>query len=470
MTPQTSASSPLAHKADRLVRWFLPADFDHTNHEQWRIARMLTWCSLLMGTNCFLGPITLLLNSSPPNFLIYSLLIGGLYFLSIPFSLKFFPIWMAGTTLCLGVFGMLILTAFVSSGVYSSSMMGFFLLTSLGFFVGSSWLGTVALLASLLAVGTLTFLNSAGFPFPKEPFAPDQRVFFPLAYFFLLITNWLIIWFFEGSRKASFNASQHMLRELVVARDVAEEASRAKSQLLANVSHELRTPLNAIIGYSEMLEEEFHDIDEEKELPFSPKTMSHDLGNITTSARRLLSLINDLLDLSKIEARQLEFRPEVVSIPALFEQLKVECHPLSQRNENTLHFQVAEGAEEFIIDRLRLEQILTNLISNACKFTQRGKVHVEARRIQRQGASWLSLRVRDNGIGMSAQQQELIFQPFRQARTEENKNQKGTGLGLAITKELCLAMEGTIHVESQEGEGSVFTVRFPYTSTSPPDT
>lgn len=238
-------------------------------------------------------------------------------------------------------------------------------------------------------------------------------------------------------------------RELVYARDAALEASRHKSEFLANVTHELRTPLQAIIGYADLVIEALNDegLDSHRD----------DVEHILRSAQHLLHLINDVLDLAKIEAGRMELQIEPVSLRALLDEARDTIHPLMERNGNTLNLSLDGPDEPLLIDGGRLLQVLLNLLSNAAKFTSQGQVEVGV--VQRPDA--LTLRVADTGIGMSEQQQQVVFEQFRQVDGSATRRFEGTGLGLAITRKLCRLLGGEIDLESRPGVGSVFTVRLP---------
>jgi signal transduction histidine kinase/DNA-binding NarL/FixJ family response regulator len=243
-------------------------------------------------------------------------------------------------------------------------------------------------------------------------------------------------------------------RALAEARDAAVAASRAKSEFLANMSHELRTPLNAIIGYSEMLQEDLA----------ADSQVAKDLGRIRGAGTHLLSLINDVLDISKIEADKVELHPEEFSLSDLIEQVAATMKPLADKNGNRFYVRAEEGLGSIQADRVRLRQILLNLLGNACKFTKRGKLSLSARRVSRDERAWFEIEVRDSGIGISAAQQEKLFRPFVQADASTTREFGGTGLGLVICQRLAQRMGGEIRLESAPELGTTLTLLLPVES------
>ena len=237
------------------------------------------------------------------------------------------------------------------------------------------------------------------------------------------------------------------------ARALAEQANQTKSEFLANMSHELRTPLNAIIGYAQILQEDAEDTGQDEMLP--------DLKKIENAGKHLLGLINDILDLSKIEAGRMEIYLEPVSVPALLDEVRTLTAPLASANGNRVEVSIGPGVESIQADVTKLKQSLLNLVSNACKFTKDGRVTLDVRLSGGGEAPLIVFEVSDSGIGMTPEQQARLFQAFSQADSSTTRKFGGTGLGLAITKRLCNLLGGDVVVSSEEGKGSRFTITLP---------
>ncbi len=248
--------------------------------------------------------------------------------------------------------------------------------------------------------------------------------------------------------------------ELIDARDLAVEANRAKSAFLASMSHELRTPLNAIIGYSEMLLEEARESEAQRQF-------REDLGSIQSAGRHLLSLINDILDLSKIEARKMELFFERFDIRGMIDEVVTTIAPLAEKNKNRLIVTCPDDIGTMKSDLTKVRQSLFNVLSNACKFTANGEIELVAERQRHDGAESILFTIRDTGIGMTEEQLAKVFDAFAQADSSSTRHFGGTGLGLTITRNFCQLLNGRIYASSKQGEGSVFHIRLPATPAQP---
>ena len=270
---------------------------------------------------------------------------------------------------------------------------------------------------------------------------------------------------FQAIIEKQLDGAEKKQHELEVSKEAAERASHAKSMYLANMSHELRTPLAAIIGYSELLHDKSAILGLEEQF-------AQYINKIGVSANHLLSLINDILDLSKIEAGKLELNEETFSIQSLIEETLITMTPAIEKNNNKLNVEYrSEGALGFMhTDPVRLRQILINILSNAAKFTHNGevKLKIDRKRISVQPpvafkniVGWITFSISDNGIGMTQDELHNLFQPFQQATEQTASHFGGTGLGLAISQHFCHMMGGHIEVFSEKGIGSTFLIEVP---------
>jgi signal transduction histidine kinase len=241
--------------------------------------------------------------------------------------------------------------------------------------------------------------------------------------------------------------------ELIQARDEALAANKLKSEFLANMSHELRTPLQSIIGYGDVLNEEL--------LMSDQLQLVDDVDRIVSNANHLLAIINNILDMAKIEAGRMTVNRGACDVGALIREVCAMVKPLIERSENQLQVEIAaQLAEPYLTDSQKLRQVLLNLLSNAAKFTHQGQISV----IASLDATQLRIAVKDTGIGIPLDKQSHIFEQFRQVDGSESRRYGGTGLGLSISQQLCHLLGGDITLESEPGKGSIFTVTLPWQS------
>lgn len=272
----------------------------------------------------------------------------------------------------------------------------------------------------------------------------DERAWLEKADEGLAVTIRLVLDLEERNRVA---------KELAAAKEAAEHANTAKSAFLANMSHELRTPMNAILGYSEMLMEEAEDAGQDDFIP--------DLKKINQAGNHLLSLINDVLDLSKIESGRMEVFAENIDVDALIDQVTGTTQPLIDKNGNRLVIERIGQLGTARQDMTKLRQALLNLLSNAAKFTHDGTITLRAERIAQAGGDWLNIDVIDTGIGIPQDKLDHVFEEFSQADASTTREYGGTGLGLPISRRFCQMLGGDLTVSSIPGEGSTFTIRVP---------
>ena len=319
--------------------------------------------------------------------------------------------------------------------------------------LGLAWRGLVAAAIGLLAGGLYTGfqVNLVAPPIPTGASIVGIFIYGSVFSYQLYVQSRRTVHGRKLMEQRNLELGQASMH-LAQAKAEAEAANESKSLFLANMSHELRTPLNAIIGYSELLVEEAQDAGDEAMVP--------DLKKIHTAGKHLLGLINEVLDLSKIEAGKMEVYVEDFDVAALVEGVVGTVKPLTDKKGNTLIVD-AEDLGHMRSDLTKVRQMLFNLLSNASKFTEQGEIRLLARREHADDGNWMVFAVEDTGIGMSAEQQARVFQPFSQADASTTRKYGGTGLGLAITRNFAEMLGGSIALRSEVGVGTTFTLRLP---------
>ena len=312
------------------------------------------------------------------------------------------------------------------------------------FFVGVRFGGLAAITISVTAGILSATLPHAAAPelIPLMPTLTACAVVMPLM-------AYVLAYFYERSRVLNETQLDEVNAELELARAAAETADKRKTEFLRHMSHELRTPLNAILGYSELLREEALDSEDPSQVT--------DLEHIHSASKHLLRLINNLLDISRIEADAIEFELEDIVLPDLLDEVSSLLQPAAKAGRNSLAVEVDPEAT-IRGDSQRLKQILVNLVANACKFTEDGSIHVT---VTIEEEDQICFRIRDTGVGIAADDLRQIFEPFTQVSGSRVMREKGTGLGLTITQKLVELAGGTIVAESTVGTGTTFTLRLP---------
>jgi len=393
------------------------------------------WCTEAMVLSFLLTPLVLRLSGSLHQAAFFSVqmlvglsLFGSFFFggISSPF-LPWFLIAMV-----MGFFYLSDAITLVLAGVA---------LQLIGFFAMRLWLGAFP---TLLAPASLEVANTFS-------------IIAALTYMTLLSL------YYETVMRLSLKLEQETIHQrgklklLRRAMEAAELASKRKSIFLAKMSHELRTPLNAVIGYAEMLRETFEDREDQEDA----SRKMQDLDRIHAAGRHLLALVNEVLDLSSIEANRLELSTQPVEVTSLVNEVIATASPLIGKRDNRMLVNMPQDLGTVELDALKVRQSILNLLSNAAKFTSKGTIMLTVLRRETERGAVMILEVTDNGIGISPEGLERIFDDFGQAENDTVNKFGGTGLGLALTKRFCQMMGGTIEVRSQRGVGTSFTIEIP---------
>ncbi len=452
----------VAQRFDSLVDWFTPENVKDDPHAKKRVRMFLIshLCGPVLG-----APIPIFLyayDPAPwPQVPLLAFSIGAFWL--FPAALKLLPTHY--TTLALisvvNLSFAILWGSYHYGGASSPFLMWFLVMPLLAFFYLGSSTKTRVIIFAQIALGLAGFyaayLTSNSFPahIPTEKMVGIGVIsaFCAATYVFLMASYYSSVVDSQSELLKEIDRHQNTLKMLTVAKEDAERANGAKSDFLAKMSHELRTPLNAVLGYSEILLED-------AELEGRGEQIA-DLQKISAAGKHLLAMVNDILDISKIEAGKMELNIEVVDLDKLVDEVESTARPLAAKNTNAFIVERSGELGKIRADATKLRQAIFNLLSNAAKFTQNGKITLAVRREVRNRANWVVISIADTGVGISKTQQSQLFSNFSQASPTIAAKYGGTGLGLSLSQNLCRLMGGTITVDSEAGKGSCFSIHLP---------
>ena len=448
---------------NKLIDYFIPPEIrgETSNYKMFRIFVFLHLFGPLLGQSVigFLYRV-----SDEIGFVFWALELNLCFFWLMPFLVKYtrslvVPAAVSVQALVtLSLFG-----AFFYGGISSPFMPWLLIALLLGFFFLADRPRFV-LIGVALQLGAFTLAHSVLGDFPMQVPLESLWTVNLISILSALIYITLMALYYENVMRESsaLEEAAHVQRqkaeELGRAMAKAAAASHQKSIFLAKMSHELRTPLNAVIGYSEMLREQVEDMGGSEE-------KAADLDRINAAGRHLIALVNDVLDLSRIESDDLKVQNDVIDITEFVEEVVATVAPLIKVQDNRLELQICPDPGIIVADSLKLRQSVLNLLSNAAKFTSKGTITLSVLRRQTPAGEVLMIEVRDTGIGISKEGLRKLFRNFSQAEANTSTRYGGTGLGLALTRRFCASMGGKVEVESEMGIGSSFKIEIP---TSPP--
>ena len=454
--------SLLLQQLNKLIDFFVPDDFRNDIGKEKRVRMFLI--SHLLGP--FTGVFAILLMNVDPEPYPHVPILGAsiLAFWLFPIALKIWPkAYSALAIISVQNLSFAILWgSYHYGGAASPFLMWYLVLPLLAFFYLGSGLWQSVTIFFQVMLGLLVFgsVMMYGGSFPQHiPLENMSQVamlstFGASAYVFFMASYYATVVDSQSEFLREIARHQETLAQLTAAKEEAEQANSAKSDFLAKMSHELRTPLNAVLGYSEILLED-------AELEGRGEQIA-DLQKISAAGKHLLSMVNDILDISKIEAGKTELYPETIDFAALIDEIESTSRPLAAKNTNRFIVERGDNLGQIYLDGTKLRQAIYNLLSNAAKFTQNGEIRLIANRIPgADGQDRIHVKIKDNGLGISPEAQKNLFSNFAQANAAITAKFGGTGLGLSLSRNLCRLMGGDILVESAEGQGSCFTIDLP---------
>jgi len=453
---------PLLQKFESFVDWFVPAKARRDAQLRNRIRMFLI--SHLLGPILGLPiPIFLTLYDPEPWPHVAILTVQILAFWLFPIALKLFPDRYM-TLALISVFNLssaILWGSYNYGGASSPFLMWFLVMPLLAFFyLGSGTRIRIVIFAQIafgLAAFYAAYMMKNSFPqrIPIEDMVEVGIVsaFCAATYVFLMAAYYSRVVDSQSELLSEIDRHQQTMKMLTVAKDDAERANGAKSDFLAKMSHELRTPLNAVLGYSEILLED-------AELEGRGGQIA-DLQKISAAGKHLLAMVNDILDISKIEAGKMELNVEPLNLDKFLTEVESTARPLAAKNTNAFIVERGNDLGSIRADATKLRQAIFNLLSNAAKFTQNGRITLSVNRERRSDGDWILVSVADTGVGINLEQQASLFSNFSQANPSIAAKYGGTGLGLSLSQNLCRLMGGTISLESELGKGSKFVIELP---------
>jgi len=452
----------LLRRLDMTIDWFTPEAAKGDTHVKKRVRMFLM--SHFFGP-VLSSPIPLFLylyDPSPfPHVPILAAFIAAFWL--FPPALKLFPNHFTPLALLsvLNLTSAILWGSYHYGGASSPFLMWLLVVPLLAFFyLGSNTVTRVVIFAQIILGLTAfyaAYLTENSFPshIPTQDMVGIGVVsaFCAATYVFLMASYYSSVVDSQSELLKEIDRHQNTMKMLTVAKEDAERANGAKSDFLAKMSHELRTPLNAVLGYSEILLED-------AELEGRGEQIA-DLQKISAAGKHLLAMVNDILDISKIEAGKMELNIESIDLNRLVQEVEATSRPLAAKNTNAFIVERDENLGFIRADVTKLRQAIYNLLSNAAKFTQNGHIKLSVRRRKINGSDWVAISVADTGVGISKEQQTALFSNFSQANPTIAAKYGGTGLGLSLSQNLCRLMGGKISIESELGKGSCFTIHLP---------